>query len=58
MIGYYEQMLVTIGTQLNRLGNELLVILSILEITNMHLQFSLLSLYNFFEGTLFSYQKM
>ena len=58
MIGYYEQMLVTIGTKLNRLGNELLVILSILEITNMPLQFSLLSLYNFFEGTLFSYQKM
>ena len=35
-------------TQLNRLGNKLLVILSILEMTNMPLQFFLLSACTFF----------
>ena len=34
--------------QLNRLGNELLVVFSILEITNMHLQYFLLSADTFF----------
>ena len=37
-------------TQLNRLGNELLVILSILETTNMPLQFFLLSARTFLDA--------
>ena len=44
-------------TQLNRLGNKLLVILSILEMTNMPLQFFLLSACTFLIASYFLTKK-